>query len=100
MLCGSPFAFNMLQVVPKIVYFLLSTTPFCCGVYGAGNCFAIPFCLQKSRNTFEVNLPPLSVLNALTFLRYLFSSPVSYSIKSLGTWSLVLITSALPTYSD
>ncbi|MFS7985346.1 hypothetical protein Hanom_Chr11g00997381 [Helianthus anomalus] len=33
--CGMFIAFNILRVVDNIVLFRLSTTPFCCGEYGA-----------------------------------------------------------------
>ena len=63
-----------------IVLFLLFATPFCCGIYATVNCLLIPFSLQKSVNSCDVNSPPLSVR------RHFMNVPVSFS-----TWLLKVL---------
>ncbi|WZZ09489.1 hypothetical protein YC2023_095410 [Brassica napus] len=56
---------RILLVIPINVRFRLSTTPFCCGVYGAVRCLCIPDVSQNWLNSELVNSPPLSVLKTL-----------------------------------
>ena len=41
-LAGMPLAFIMDRAMPITVWFLRSTTPFCCGEYGAVRCHTTP----------------------------------------------------------
>ena len=43
---GIFLAFNMLLAMPTTVWFLLSTTPFCCGEYGAVRWCSTPYPAQ------------------------------------------------------
>lgn len=49
------------------VLFHLSSTPFCCGVYGAVRYRIIPKLSQNVLNSRETNSPPLSVLDICIF---------------------------------
>ncbi|KAJ0586965.1 hypothetical protein HanRHA438_Chr04g0156671 [Helianthus annuus] len=60
---------SILRVVDNIVLFLLFTTPFCCGEYGAVSCLAMPLSLQYLLNSADVNSPPLSVLSIFNSVR-------------------------------
>ena len=67
-------------VISNKVLLRLSTTPFCCGVYGAVKCRCIPDTSQNSLNSELVNSPPLS------FLRVFYSCPsflFNYCLESL-----------------
>jgi hypothetical protein len=50
--------------VPTTVWFLRSTTPFCCGVYGVVSWRLTPWSTQCSTKSSELNSPPLSKWNA------------------------------------
>lgn len=55
------------------VQFFLLAMSFCCGVYAVVNCLLMPFSLQNSSNSCELNSPPLSAHKHLT------NNPVSFS---------------------
>ena len=63
-LAGMPFALSMLLAMATTVWFHLSTTPFCWGVYGVVSCRLTPSSAQYSMNTADVNSPPRSVRRA------------------------------------
>ena len=73
---GTPHACRMLLAVATTVWFRRSTTPFCCGVYGAECWRCIPCPAQYSPNVTEVNSPPLSVRSTFNFF------PVSRSTRA------------------
>ena len=63
--------------MPTIVWFHLSTTPFCCGEYGAVWCRTMPSA-QYAVNSTEVNSPSRSVRSTHSFL------PLSASARALN----------------
>ncbi|KAJ7550593.1 hypothetical protein O6H91_07G108200 [Diphasiastrum complanatum] len=63
------------------VQFILSPTPFCCGLCGQVNCLLIPSCLQNSSNSLLTYSPPLSILRAKGACPFYDLHAVTYSLK-------------------
>ena len=70
--------------------FFLSTTPFCCGVYGTECSIRIPSDSQKLWKSPLMYSPPLSDLIDLIFLLKLFST---ISLKTLKVSKLLIFVS-------
>jgi hypothetical protein len=47
--------------MPTTVWLRRSTTPFCCGEYGAVKCRSTPVLEKWAASSFDVNSPPRSV---------------------------------------
>jgi hypothetical protein len=88
--CVSPTPLSMLLALSINVLFILSTTPFCCGVYGVVFWHAMPHYLQNYSKSFPHNSPPLSVLNTLIFLSIWFSTRDLNSLNFLKTYDFFL----------
>lgn len=67
------------------VWFILSASPFCCGVLGTVLCLTIPFSLQKLLNSSDKYSKPISVLRYFRFFPVTFS--VSRTFEMHQTWS-------------
>ena len=65
----------------------LSTTPFCCGLYGKVSSLLILSCLQKYLNSLELNSPPVSNLKILIFFHERFSTRALNSLNLSNTSS-------------
>ena len=74
-----------------IVIFFLSTTPFCCGLYGVVNSLLIPESLHNSLNSFDVenvNSPPLYDQKVLILFSMWFLIKVLNSLNLLNNSTL------------
>jgi hypothetical protein len=81
--CLPVLALDSIQHAFEImVLFILSATPFYCGVYGMMWCLTMPAFLQKSLNSFEQNSIPLSVRQIFTFLSVCFSTITFQALKA------------------
>jgi hypothetical protein len=70
--------------------FILSATPFYCGVYGVVFWNSMEHCLQNFSKSFPHNSPPLLVLNVLIFLFVQVSTRDLKSLKLSKTYDFFL----------
>jgi len=72
------------------IMFILSATPFCCGVSLTLNCLSIASLWHSHRKRLLVSSSPLSEWSILIFLLVFFSIFFFHSINNFRTFSLCL----------
>ena len=70
-----------------MLQFLLSATPFYCGLWGIVSSHRMPSFTHKFLNSFDTYSPPLSLLSAFTFLLVYFSTNALNSMNFENVWS-------------
>ena len=85
---GRYWSWSIDIVASMIFLFLLSATPFCCGLYGVDNSLLFPESLHNSLNSFDVNYSPLSDRKVLILFSVWFSINSFTYLNLLNTSSL------------
>lgn len=78
---GTLMCLRMFLVIPRSVLFLLSTTLFCWGEYGAVRCLVILDASQYFWNSPEQNSPPRLVQNVFILAHISFSTTTLNFLK-------------------
>ena len=71
---GRPWPCGIALATPTMLWFILSATPFYCGLWGAISSLQMPYFTHNFLKQFETYSPPLFLMRAFTFLLVYFST--------------------------